>query len=307
MLTRQSMCGVALALSIGVAGMARAQDDSSLPRAPEAPPPPPPEAPPPPPPSAPPPPIASMPVPAPTPEERALPAFRLNLALDLPALGALTTLTVTRLFRHGVADCAPRCDRKDVNAFDRVTAGYWNTRWQAAGDAGLYGILGGAALVLAVDEGPANGLNDAVVVTESIMAAAATSSIHTLAANRPRPFLYGDKAPLDARTGANGAMSFLSGHAAVGFATATSLFIAERRLHPDSAGPWIVLGIGSGVATFISVARTMGGNHFITDNAFGALAGVSMGVMFPALHDSPVKVVPTVGESQRGLALLGRF
>jgi membrane-associated phospholipid phosphatase len=235
------------------------------------------------------------------------PAFQLHLAVDLPVLGILTTLTVTRLYRTGKVACLPVCDRREVNAFDRITAGYWGPRWQKAGDAGLYGILAGAALLLAVDEGVGNGLNDATVVTESIMAAAAISSVLTLAANRPRPFLYSDKAPPGPRNTPNAGMSFLSGHAAVGFATATAVFITERRLHPDGVQPWIALGAGSAIATFIAVARVMGGNHFISDNLFGALGGVSMGVLFPALHGGPVQVVPMVGESERGLAVRGVY
>jgi membrane-associated phospholipid phosphatase len=235
------------------------------------------------------------------------PAYQLHLGVDLPVLGALTTITVTRLFAHGKVDCAPRCDPAEINRFDRVTAGYWSPAWQKAGDAGLYGILLGSALVLGIDEGVWRGLNDATVVTESIMAAAAFSSILTLAADRPRPFLYGDKAPMSPREISNAGMSFLSGHAAVGFAAASALFITERRLHPGSAEPWIVFGAGSAVATFISVARVMGGNHFISDNLFGALAGASMGVMFPALHGKPVRLVPLAGDSQRGLALAGLY
>jgi membrane-associated phospholipid phosphatase len=274
----------ALFLTAGTSGAVQAQVDAPPPGAPAAP-------------------VAAT-EPADT---RPQPAYRLRLAIDLPVLGGLTTITVTRLFRTGSAYCAPLCDRKNVNSFDRVTAGYYSNAWQKAGDYGLYGILVGAAAVLGIDEGPAHGLNDAVVVTESIMAAAAFSSALTMMAQRPRPYLYTEKSPMSSRTGPNGAMSFLSGHAAVGFAAASSLFITEWRLHPDSAGPWVVAAAGGAVASFISVARVMGGSHFISDNLLGALAGVSMGVLFPALHDAPVRVAPMVGEASGGLAVQGAF
>lgn len=303
MLIRGLACAVVLSLSVGLTGVARAQDpEPANASADTAPPPAPP------PPTSEPPAVAAAPQPAvATPDPSSLPAYRLRLGIDLPVLGGLTVVTLTRLFKSGSASCAPLCNRNDVNAFDRVTAGYYNTSWQRAADFGLYGILAGAAATLAVDEGFADGLNDATVVTESIMASAAISSALTLQAGRPRPFLYSEKAPLSRRTLPDASMSFISGHAAVGFATATALFITLHRRHPHAAGPWVVLGAGGLVATFIAVARTLGGNHFISDNALACVAGVSMGVLFPSLHDSPIAVVPLAGESQRGLALQARF
>jgi hypothetical protein len=252
--------------------------------------------------------VLAVPEPAiPARSGRPAPAYRLRLGIELPVIGALAVVTVTRLFKAGRASCAPLCDRNDVNPIDRVTAGYYDTRWQRAADAGLYGIIAGAAAVLTADEGVLNALSDATVVTESILAAAALSSMLTLQVGRPRPLLYSEKAPLARRNGADAAMSFLSGHVAVSFAAATSTFMTLHRLHPRAAGPWIVLGVGSLLATSVAVGRTMGGNHFISDNALGALAGVSTGILFPSLHDSGVEVVPLAGAGQRGMAVQAGF
>jgi membrane-associated phospholipid phosphatase len=80
-----------------------------------------------------------------------------------------------------------------------------------------------------------------------------------------------------------------------------------RRLHPRSRGQWVVLGVGGALATFVATARVMGGMHFITDSVGGAVVGTSLGVLIPALHASPVAVVPVTGEGQRGIALAVRF
>jgi len=297
-----------LSLSVALAGVARAQDQqppivpvpdpvpAPAPAVPDAPVPVVPDAP--------------VPVPAPTAAEadrRALPAYRLHLGIDLPVIGALSVITVTRLFKSGSASCAPLCDPADVNPIDRPAAGLYDTKWQLAADVGLYTILAGTAATLFVDETAANALNDATVVTESILAAAAISSMLTLQAERPRPLLYSEKAPLSRRNGPDSSMSFLSGHAAVGFAATTSLFITLHRLHPQSAGPWVALAVGTLASSFIAVSRTLGGNHFPSDNALAAVAGVAVGVLFPCLHGSPASVVPVIGESQRGLALQSRF
>src|SRR5205823_4466034 len=125
-------------------------------------------------------------------------------------------------------------------------------------DYGLYAVGAGAAALVLLDEGLSPGLNDLVVVAETGLAATALASVMTLASGRPRPFMYGDKAPLSVRNGADGGLSFLSSHAAVSFGLATSTFITMRRLHPRSRATWAVLGLGSGVAAFVATARVMG-------------------------------------------------
>ena len=57
-----------------------------------------------------------------------------------------------------------------------------------------------------------------------------------------------------------------------------------------------------------STARVMGGMHFISDSVGGTIVGVSLGVLIPSLHRSPVAVVPVAGnDGQRGIALAVRF
>jgi membrane-associated phospholipid phosphatase len=212
-----------------------------------------------------------------------------------------------RLVRSQAAYCAPKCDPSGLNAIDRSTAGYWSPGWQTASDYGLYAVGVGAAALIFADEGFLPGLNDSVVVAESALAATAVASIMTLAAGRPRPFLYGDKAPLSARTSADAGLSFLSSHAALSFAMATSTLVTMRRLHPGSKLTWIVAGVGGAIATFVATARVLGGMHFITDVVGGAVVGTSIGVLVPSLHASPVSIVPMAGDGQRGLALVARL
>jgi membrane-associated phospholipid phosphatase len=47
--------------------------------------------------------------------------------------------------------------------------------------------------------------------------------------------------------------------------------------------------------------------HFITDVTGGLIVGSSLGVLVPALQDSPVKLVPVVSDAQRGLGVTGGF
>jgi len=245
----------------------------------------------------------------PSPQNPLRPAFQLYAEIDLPILGIGLVFEGARLVRPSSqkAFCAPLCPRSDLNALDRTTAGYWSPGWQTASDYGLYTVMVAAATLLFADEGFLPGLNDAIVVAESALAATAAASVMTLAAGRPRPFLYGEKAPLSARNGADAGLSFLSSHAALSFAIATSTFVTMRRLHPHSKASWIVLGVGGAIATFVATARVLGGMHFMTDAAGGAVVGASLGMIVPSLHASPVSIVPVAGDGQRGFAVSARF
>jgi undecaprenyl-diphosphatase len=243
----------------------------------------------------------------PSPQEPMRPAFQLYAESDLPILGVGIVFVSARLTRVQKAFCAPLCDPSTINSLDRTTAGYWSPAWGTATDVGLYAIVAGSLTVLVVDEGLLNALNDAVVIAESGIAAMAVSSLLTLATDRPRPFLFGTKAPESERNGPDASLSYSSSHATVSFAIATSTFWALKRLHPRSPGPYVALGVGGAMAAFVAAGRVMAGMHFITDAVGGSVVGVSMATLVPAMHGSPVKVVPVVGANERGLQVVGSF
>lgn len=243
----------------------------------------------------------------PSPGDPSQPAFQLYAEFDIPVLSIGLVFAGARLIRSQSAYCAPLCERGPLNALDELSAGAWSPRWRRASDVGLYTLMLGSVTMLLVDEGPLRGLNDMVVIAESALAATALASILTLAASRPRPFVYGEKAPLSERESADGSLSFLSSHAAVAFAIVTSSYMTSRRLHPRNNASMLVLGVGGALAAFVTAARVFAGMHFITDAVGGAVVGASMGVLVPALHGSPVSVVPVVGATEKGLGFVAQF
>lgn len=244
-----------------------------------------------------------------SPNEVAKPAYQLYAETDLPLLGIGLVVASARLVRTQPAYCAPLCDKTTLNPLDGATAGFYDTTWATASDIGLYGTMGAAAAILAIDEGALSALNDAVVIAESALTATAVSSVATLAAGRPRPFLFGEKAPLDVRNSADAGLSFVSSHASVSFAVAVSTYITSRRLHPRAGAllPTFLLVGGLATATFVATARVEAGRHFITDTIAGTIIGTSVGVLIPALHTSPVKVMPKVGPQESSIQLVGVF
>jgi membrane-associated phospholipid phosphatase len=240
-------------------------------------------------------------------EELRAPAFELRPELDLPIYGLGLVMATGRLFYKQTAFCAPMCQSSDVNAFDRVTAGTWSPGWQIASSVVLATQGAGAAALLFADEGARHGLNDAVVVGEAALASVGVGSMIALAVRRPRPFLYGDKAPADARQKPDAGLSFVSSHTAVSFALVTSTAVAMHRLHPGTRASWIVLAVGGAAGAFVATARVLGGMHFITDVMGGSVVGASLGVLLPALHATPVLVAPVVTGESPGLSLTARF
>jgi membrane-associated phospholipid phosphatase len=243
----------------------------------------------------------------PSPKDITKPAFQLYAEIDLPVLGIGLIFGTARLFRTQKAFCAPLCDPSDLNSVDRLTAGFYSTEWATASDLGLYLTAAGAATFLAVDEGVLPALNDIVVVAESALSATALSSMMTLAAGRPRPFLYGTNAPESTRNSADASLSYLSSHTSVTSAIASSVYMATLRLHPRSSLPTFVLVAGIAATVFVGTARVEAGSHFITDAIGGGIVGGSLGFLIPALHGTPIKVVPVVNEQQKGIGVSGRF
>ena len=251
-------------------------------------------------------------------------AYLLYAELDPPILATGLVFIYGRSYKVDAVYCAPVCDKNGatlpsgaqypgLNAIDKLTAGRYSAGWSTASDIGLYGLAGAAAVTLVADEGFLYALNDGVVVGEATLSAAALGSIMTLAAGRPRPFMYGTNAPLSLRESGNGGLSFISSHTSESFALVTSLFVTEHRLHPEKTWPYYLLGGGLGVASFVATARVMSGYHFITDVVGGAIVGSSVGVLITSVHKSPVKVVPVTNHdamgnlSGAGLGLSGTF
>ncbi|HEY5946413.1 MAG TPA: phosphatase PAP2 family protein [Kofleriaceae bacterium] len=236
----------------------------------------------------------------PSPQNPTRPAFQLYAEIDPPILAVGLVYMLGRLIKQQPAYCAPSCDGVGINWLDKRTAGYYSAGWSRASHVELGVIAAGSLGLLVVDEGVLNTLNDGVVIAEAMVTASAVAEIMTLAAGRPRPFLYGDKAPLSVRNSGDASLSFLSAHTTDAFAISTALYIAERRLHPHSNRPKFILAGSLAIASLVGASRVMAGYHFITDVIGGAVVGSSVGFIVSSVHTSPVKIVPVVNQDAAG-------
>jgi undecaprenyl-diphosphatase len=156
---------------------------------------------------------------------------------------------------------------------------------------GLYTAVGFAVLdplLSAYRDGWDAALVDLVMYAETISMTEALTDITKIAVRRPRPIDY---IQCERTTTISGScantdleLSFFSGHAAtVAAITGTASYLAFTR-SPDSPRPWITLGVGVALTSFVGYERVRSGEHFPTDVLAGVLAGASVGVLVPHLH-----------------------
>jgi membrane-associated phospholipid phosphatase len=133
------------------------------------------------------------------------------------------------------------------------------------------------------------GIVDAVIYAEAMTMTWGVTNLAKIAVRRPRPRAY-----IDARANAgnldystadtDSSLSFFSGHASLTASVAsTATYLAFAR-SPGTVRPWLTLGAGTLLTTFVAVERVRSGAHFPTDVIAGALAGAGMGVLVAHYH-----------------------
>lgn len=231
------------------------------------------------------------------------PVYVMVPEIDVPIVLAELTIGASTLVERELeaAGCAPLCDPSNLNPIDRAFAGRWNPRWATATDIGLVSLALGSGAWLVATEGGRDGASDTVIIGQSMTTALALA-VFTKNVGRPRPFLYGEEAPLEERNSNDARQSFFSGHSAASFALATASFTTAYRLDPEGPTPWIVFGVGYGTAGLVAGGRVFAGKHFPTDVVAGAVVGTACGIVVPALHDR--KVSASAGASADGARTL---
>lgn len=136
-------------------------------------------------------------------------------------------------------------------------------------------------------DGPRALLVDGIMYAESISITWVATDLTKVAVRRPRPVDYVTCAASKTEgcaSDTNLQLSFFSGHASVtGTISATATYLAFIRA-PHTPRPWITLGVGIALTTFVSYQRVRSGDHFPTDVIMGSLGGAAIGVLVPHFH-----------------------
>ena len=152
----------------------------------------------------------------------------------------------------------------------------------------------------------------AVLYIETI---AITGSLYTLSAGlvyRSRPFVYGDKAPLDKRLDNGGQRSFYGGHVAT---TAASTFFIAKVFHDFNPGskltPYLYVASG-GLTAVMAYMRINAGYHFFSDCLLSGIIGTATGILIPQFHKNKnltnISLTPEMfSNGANGFSLMYRF
>lgn len=202
--------------------------------------------------------------------------------------------------------------RSSLPFFDRGNAGYYSKKM----DKNSY-ILFDASYAIPVAAALLNKRERSKfgqVMVMYLETVAITGSMYTLTAGlvyRSRPFVYGDKAPLERRLDKGGQRSFYGGHVAT--TAATTFFTAKvfQDFNPDSKlTPYLYTGAGA-LTVLMGYMRYKAGYHFLSDCVLSGIIGTATGILIPQFHKNKslrnVSLTPFYQEGAKGFSMVYRF
>lgn len=226
--------------------------------------------------------------------------YKLHLA-DAAVMAASTAVIVGG-YTVGTTLIHPRCpcDPSRLNPIDRAVVG-WNSRAAEYGSDALVGLSYAAPLGLAaIDDGSSPAFaEDSAIAAESILVSGAAVTVVKIGVQRPLPRVYAGQAPQLVDV-AGGYRSFYSGHVATAISGLAAASMTWNLRHGPTAWPWVVTGL---TAAAIGAGRLAAGQHFPSDVAVGAVAGLGIGIAVPELHALHAPVQLGLAGDRRGPAL----
>ena len=204
-------------------------------------------------------------------------------------------------------------DKNDIPAWDRSAIYHYSSAANTTSDIGLI-TMQIAPTLLALSQLPRirtrwrNLLTLAAMYSEAAMLTLGATQITKILANRPRPFLYNDSAPMTAKT-ESPYKSFFSGHTSTSFCSAVFISTVFADLYPRSPWRFVVIGTSLSIASVTGMMRYFAGKHFPSDILVGAAVGSLFGYVVPYLHrkrvwhenEVDVAILPDISSRFAGL------
>jgi membrane-associated phospholipid phosphatase len=190
---------------------------------------------------------------------------------DVASTGvAAALLLAPRVFGWGpsTADCGVPCDPATLPWYDRWALSPISTTLSRGSDLLVIALgLGTVAATATRDRSQ----RELVSALQAGLWAESATELLKAAIGRERPVLY-TPAGVEAATIPDNLRSLPSGHTAVAFSLATSLWLAERDLN---GRPGLIGWLGVVGATGVGVLRVAAGKHFPSDVVVGAAVGTA--------------------------------
>lgn len=226
--------------------------------------------------------------------------YRLDWKKDALIGGGAAVLYGTHLFikftrdrdsakEHGLE----RLHKSDINFVDRSMMHSYSRALDLTGDIALACTIA-APFALAIHQSRDNIITEAVMYAETLLLAHGVKELTKDVVIRWRPYCYYDDTRSKLLKDDDSGKSFMSGHSAMAFTSASFLTTVYAHLHPEGKNKYLVAGGSFAAAAVVGTLRILSGNHFFTDVLVGAAWGTFAGWLVPQLHycqeDKPVKL-----------------
>lgn len=180
----------------------------------------------------------------------------------------------------------------EVNRFDRRAIDNYSEAASLRSDIGWYLAIGagaGMSIGAPVARQQGDGLWKEIGTVgllwaeQNILTGLGTDIVKSLVL-RPRPFTYGDLAPLEEKLDPDARKSFFSGHTSL--TTCNAWFAAKvySDYFPQSKWKPLVWGLAVTVPAWVGLERVLAGKHYPSDVLTGYAFGAAVGYLIPAIH-----------------------
>jgi len=189
----------------------------------------------------------------------------------------------------GVEDIA-NLNSGDISGYDVKAIKNWNLSSIKMSDLLLYSSIAVPGLLL-TDKTVRNDYRSfSLLWAESVFLTLGITNLTKVLVSRPRPYLYGDKAPEEYKIKDDNRKSFFSGHTSI---SAVSCFLMASMYddyNPDSKlSPYLWAGAGF-IPALTAYYRYDAGKHFPSDLVAGYIVGSAVGIMVPKWHTKNSKI-----------------
>ena len=179
---------------------------------------------------------------------------------------------------------------KNISSYDSKAINNWDLNSIKMSDILLYSSIAVPGLLLVDETVRDYYYHFSLLWAESIFLTLGITNLTKVLAQRPRPYLYGDKAPAEYKQKEDNRKSFFSGHTSISAASYFLLASMYDDYNPDSKlSPYLW------ASAFLTPALTAyyrydAGKHFPSDLVAGYIVGSTVGVLVPKWHTKNSKI-----------------
>ena len=178
----------------------------------------------------------------------------------------------------------------DISGYDVKAIENWDLNSIKMSDFLLYSSIAVPGLLL-MDKTVRNDYRSfSLLWAESVFLTLGITNLTKVIVGRPRPYLYGDKAPEEYKIKGDNRKSFFSGHTSI---SAVSCFLMASMYddyNPDNQlSPYLWAGAGF-IPALTAYYRYDAGKHFPSDLVAGYIVGSAIGILVPKWHTKNSKI-----------------